>query len=75
MACVKFKFRYFKKFNGVISEAFTNVEETANNSSYHCGKPYYRIDSKGVETKVKPTFIMTSNLIDGGFHNPQIRRK
>lgn len=69
----KYKYRYFKSFNGKTSEAFTNDLNTANNNSYYCGMPYFIIDNDK-ELEVRPDFILTDNLIDKGFHNPIIRK-
>jgi hypothetical protein len=35
--------------------------------------PYYEI-TDGVRKEVVPSQVITTNLIDGGFHNPTIRK-
>lgn len=58
----RYKYRYFIKVNGVTTEQFTNVLETANNSSYYAGREYYIINYNGGEKKVIPDHVMMTNI-------------
>lgn len=63
---------YYSRIEG--GNVRTTDYTKANNEAYHSNSEVDVVNSDNVVVDTfRPTRIITTNLIDGGFHNPQTR--